>query len=68
MVKTINLQESNTSTTQTLTVQSPQQTAGQQVIQLQQSPPATTGGLQIVQQIVTPNGEIQQIPVKTLLF
>jgi nuclear transcription factor Y gamma len=62
----ITFQESNTSTTQTLTVQSPQQTGGQQVIQLQQPQQTTTttaGGIQIVQQIVTPSGEIQQIPV-----
>lgn len=45
-------------------MQNPQQ-SGQQVIQLQQtpSPPSQSGGIQIVQQIVTPNGDIQQIPV-----
>ncbi|XP_011499535.1 PREDICTED: nuclear transcription factor Y subunit gamma-like isoform X2 [Ceratosolen solmsi marchali] len=59
-------QETNTSTTQTLTVQSSQQTGGQQVIQLQQpqTATATAGGIQIVQQIVTPSGEIQQIPIQ----
>lgn len=47
-------------------MQSPQQTSGQQIIQLQQAQPTTSsqsGGIQIVQQIVTPTGEIQQIPV-----
>ena len=47
-------------------MQGPQQSSGQQVIQLQQTqqtPTTQTGGIQIVQQIVTPNGEIQQIPV-----
>lgn len=72
-IQTINLgspveQESNNaSTTQTVTVQSPQQTSGQQVIQLQQpqqTPTTQTGGIQIVQQIVTPNGDIQQIPIQ----
>ncbi|XP_008545150.1 nuclear transcription factor Y subunit gamma isoform X2 [Microplitis demolitor] len=45
--------------------QNPQQ-SGQQVIQLQQtpSPPSQSGGIQIVQQIVTPNGDIQQIPIQ----
>ncbi|KAJ8681261.1 hypothetical protein QAD02_017048 [Eretmocerus hayati] len=73
-IQTINIgspveQETNTSTAQTITVQSPQQvqTAAQQVIQLQQSPQAAAaaaGGIQIVQQIVTPTGEIQQIPIQ----
>ncbi|XP_076276938.1 nuclear factor Y-box C isoform X2 [Lasioglossum baleicum] len=72
-IQTINIgspveQESNSaSTTQTVTVQSPQQTSGQQVIQLQQpqqTPTTQTGGIQIVQQIVTPSGEIQQIPIQ----
>lgn len=47
-------------------MQSPQQSSGQQIIQLQQAqqtPTTQTGGIQIVQQIVTPSGEIQQIPV-----
>ncbi|XP_047368032.1 nuclear transcription factor Y subunit gamma-like isoform X2 [Vespa velutina] len=47
--------------------QSPQQTSGQQIIQLQQAQPtpsSQTGGIQIVQQIVTPTGEIQQIPIQ----
>lgn len=61
------LQESTTANTaQTVTVQSPQQSSGQQIIQLQQAqqtPTTQTGGIQIVQQIVTPSGEIQQIPV-----
>ncbi|XP_029053992.1 nuclear factor Y-box C isoform X4 [Osmia lignaria lignaria] len=55
------------STTQTVTVQSPQQSSGQQIIQLQQAqqtPTTQTGGIQIVQQIVTPSGEIQQIPIQ----
>ena len=50
-------------------MQSPQQSSGQQIIQLQQaqqSPTTQTGGIQIVQQIVTPSGEIQQIPVCVL--
>ncbi|XP_063991088.1 nuclear transcription factor Y subunit gamma isoform X1 [Diachasmimorpha longicaudata] len=72
-IQTINIgssvdQESTTtSTAQTVTVQSPQQGGGQQVIQLQQQPQQTspqTGGIQIVQQIVTPNGDIQQIPIQ----
>ncbi|XP_015586838.1 nuclear transcription factor Y subunit gamma [Cephus cinctus] len=69
-IQTINIgspveqESSNTSTTQTVTVQSPQQNSGQQVIQLQQTPTSQTGGIQIVQQIVTPNGEIQQIPIQ----
>lgn len=44
---------------------SPPQTASHQVIQLQQAQQASAaaGGIQIVQQIVTPTGEIQQIPV-----
>ncbi|XP_057332549.1 nuclear transcription factor Y subunit gamma-like isoform X1 [Microplitis mediator] len=56
---------SHATTTQTITVQNPQQ-SGQQVIQLQQtqSPPSQSGGIQIVQQIVTPNGDIQQIPIQ----
>ena len=61
------IQESTTpNTAQTVTVQSPQQSSGQQIIQLQQAqqtPTTQTGGIQIVQQIVTPSGEIQQIPV-----
>ncbi|XP_034942673.1 nuclear transcription factor Y subunit gamma-like isoform X3 [Chelonus insularis] len=46
--------------------QNPQQSAGQQVIQLQQtqSPSSQSGGIQIVQQIVTANGDIQQIPIQ----
>jgi len=50
-------------TQQAQTVQQPQ------IIQLQapsvqnQTQAATQGGIQIVQQIVTPTGEIQQIPV-----
>ncbi|XP_033216114.1 nuclear transcription factor Y subunit gamma-like isoform X2 [Belonocnema kinseyi] len=69
-IQTINIGTSddpNTNTTQTVTVQSPQQASGQQVIQLQQAqqPPASQGGgIQIVQQIVTPSGEIQQIPIQ----
>jgi nuclear transcription factor Y gamma len=64
---------STSSTAQTVTVQSPQQSSNQQIIQLQQTqqtPTTQTGGIQIVQQIVTPSGEIQQIPVssKNLLF
>jgi len=63
-------QETNStnSTAQTVTVQSPQQSSNQQIIQLQQTqqtPTTQTGGIQIVQQIVTPNGEIQQIPVSS---
>lgn len=58
-------------TAQTVTVPSTQQTSsGQQVVQLQQtqqSPASQTGGIQIVQQIVTPSGEIQQIPVISFL-
>lgn len=65
------IQESTTpNTAQTVTVQSPQQSSGQQIIQLQQAqqtPTTQTGGIQIVQQIVTPSGEIQQIPVCILL-
>lgn len=56
----------NTNTTQTVTVQSPQQSSGQQIIQLQQtqqSPSSQTGGLQIIQQVVAPSGEVQNIPV-----
>lgn len=73
-IQTINIgspveqETSNASTTQTVTVQSPQQSSGQQIIQLQQAqqtPSSTqTGGIQIVQQIVTPTGEIQQIPIQ----
>lgn len=37
-----------------------QQPAAQAAAAQAQSP---TGGIQIVQQIVTPNGEVQQIPV-----
>ncbi|XP_053975004.1 nuclear transcription factor Y subunit gamma-like isoform X2 [Hylaeus anthracinus] len=72
-IQTINIgspveQESpNPSTTQAVTVQSQQQSSGQQIIQLQQAqqtPTTQTGGIQIVQQIVTPSGEIQQIPIQ----
>ncbi|KZC04598.1 Nuclear transcription factor Y subunit gamma [Dufourea novaeangliae] len=70
-IQTINIgspveQESpSANTTQTVTVQSPQQSSGQviQLQQTQQTPTTQTGGIQIVQQIVTPSGEIQQIPV-----
>ncbi|EZA49475.1 nuclear transcription factor Y subunit gamma [Ooceraea biroi] len=59
---------STNSTAQTVTVQSPQQSSNQQIIQLQQTQQTpttqTTGGIQIVQQIVTPSGEIQQIPIQ----
>ncbi|KAJ9599327.1 hypothetical protein L9F63_010194 [Diploptera punctata] len=44
-----------------------QQSSGQAVVaqqQTQQQPQQQTGGIQIVQQIVTPNGEIQQIPIQ----
>lgn len=46
-------------------MQSPQSQGAQQVIQLQQpaQAQAAQSGIQIVQQIVTPSGEIQQIPV-----
>lgn len=47
-------------------MQSPQQSSGQQIIQLQQaqqSPTSQTGGLQIIQQVVAPSGEVQNIPV-----
>ncbi|XP_051172649.1 nuclear transcription factor Y subunit gamma-like isoform X2 [Leptopilina boulardi] len=61
-------QNENTETnTQSVNVQSPQQTSNQTVIQLQQpqqNPSTQAGGIQIVQQIVTPNGEIQQIPIQ----
>ncbi|XP_043278595.1 nuclear transcription factor Y subunit gamma-like [Venturia canescens] len=71
-IQTINIgspveQESNAGTTQTVTVHSPQQSSNQQVIQLQQSQQTSNsqgGGIQIVQQIVTPSGEIQQIPIQ----
>ncbi|XP_034942672.1 nuclear transcription factor Y subunit gamma-like isoform X2 [Chelonus insularis] len=71
-IQTINLgspvdqNSPNSSTAQTVTVQNPQQSAGQQVIQLQQtqSPSSQSGGIQIVQQIVTANGDIQQIPIQ----
>ncbi|NP_001129664.1 nuclear transcription factor Y, gamma isoform X2 [Nasonia vitripennis] len=70
-IQTINIgspveQETTSSTAQTLTVQSPQQNTGQQVIQLQQTQQAAAaaGGIQILQQVVTPNGEIQQIPIQ----
>ncbi|KAG5314112.1 NFYC factor, partial [Acromyrmex charruanus] len=72
-IQTINIgspveQEStNTTTAQTVTVQSPQQSSNQQIIQLQQQQQTSTtqgGGIQIVQQIVTPSGEIQQIPIQ----
>ncbi|XP_046419346.1 nuclear transcription factor Y subunit gamma-like isoform X1 [Neodiprion virginianus] len=63
-----NTSSAQTVTAQTVTVPSPQQTtSGQQVIQLQQaqqSPTSQSGGIQIVQQIVTPSGEIQQIPIQ----
>lgn len=54
-----------------MTVQNPQQSSGQQIIQLQQAqqtPTTQTGGIQIVQQIVTPSGEIQQIPVRAFII
>lgn len=71
-IQTINIgspveQNNNANATQAVTVQSPQQTSGQQIIQLQQAqqtPTSQTGGIQIVQQIVTPSGEIQQIPIQ----
>lgn len=67
-IQTINIGNSeDTNTTQSVTVQSPQQTSNQTVIQLQQpqqAPTNQTGGIQIVQQIVTPSGEIQQIPIQ----
>ncbi|XP_015434599.1 PREDICTED: nuclear transcription factor Y subunit gamma isoform X2 [Dufourea novaeangliae] len=71
-IQTINIgspveQESpSANTTQTVTVQSPQQSSGQviQLQQTQQTPTTQTGGIQIVQQIVTPSGEIQQIPIQ----
>ncbi|XP_018043998.1 PREDICTED: nuclear transcription factor Y subunit gamma-like [Atta colombica] len=72
-IQTINIgspveQEStNTTTAQTVTVQSPQQSSNQQIIQLQQQQQTSAtqgGGIQIVQQIVTPSGEIQQIPIQ----
>lgn len=72
-IQTINIgspveqETSNTTTAQTVTVQSPQQSSGQHVIQLQQAqqtPTTQAGGIQIVQQIVTPSGEIQQIPIQ----
>ncbi|XP_066590137.1 polyubiquitin-C [Prorops nasuta] len=72
-IQTINIgspveQESSpTNSTQTVTVQTPQQSTGQQIIQLQQpqqTSPSQAGGIQIVQQIVTPSGEIQQIPIQ----
>ncbi|XP_058801605.1 nuclear transcription factor Y subunit gamma-like isoform X2 [Phymastichus coffea] len=68
-IQTINIgspvDDTTTSTAQTLTVQNPQQ--GGQVIQIQQPQQTATtanGGIQIVQQIVTPSGEIQQIPIQ----
>lgn len=72
-IQTINIGspvEQDTTTanaTQTVAVQSPQQTSNQQVIQLQQTqqtPTSQASGIQIVQQIVTPSGEIQQIPIQ----
>ncbi|XP_068084530.1 nuclear transcription factor Y subunit gamma isoform X2 [Anabrus simplex] len=62
----------NTVTTQQQTQQASQQQQQQQqhtaqVIQLQQPAQTTStqqGGIQIVQQLVTPNGEIQQIPIQ----
>ncbi|XP_012257327.1 nuclear transcription factor Y subunit gamma-like [Athalia rosae] len=72
-IQTINIgspveQDNSTSSSgQTVTVTSPQASSGQQVIQLQQtqqSPTSQAGGIQIVQQIVTPSGEIQQIPIQ----
>ncbi|XP_014214765.1 nuclear transcription factor Y subunit gamma isoform X1 [Copidosoma floridanum] len=69
-IQTINIGnpvDQDSGQTQTITVQTPQQTTGPQVIQLQQAQQATTaatGGIQIVQQIVTPTGEIQQIPIQ----
>ncbi|KAG8041913.1 hypothetical protein G9C98_007217 [Cotesia typhae] len=58
-IQTINMPISNS------VEQAPQQ-SNQQVIQLQQaqSPSSQSGGIQIVQQIVTPNGDIQQIPIQ----
>lgn len=73
-VQTLNVANANveqvTATASSTTVAQQQASAQQQpqVIQLQQSnqvsasPPA--GGIQIVQQIVTPTGEIQQIPIQ----
>ena len=70
-IQTINIgspvEQENTSasTTQTVTVQNPQPSSGQQIIQLQQSqqtiqtPTTQTGGIQIVQQIVTPSEKYQ---------
>ncbi|XP_065346723.1 nuclear transcription factor Y subunit gamma-like isoform X2 [Cloeon dipterum] len=55
---------------QTQNIQVTTQQAQPQIIQLQapsvqnQSQAATQGGIQIVQQIVTPTGEIQQIPIQ----
>ncbi|KAK0177576.1 hypothetical protein PV328_001616 [Microctonus aethiopoides] len=71
-IQTINIgspvdQDTNANTAQTVTVHSPQQSSGQQVIQLQQAQQQSasqSGGIQIVQQIVTPNGDIQQIPIQ----
>ncbi|XP_008545149.1 nuclear transcription factor Y subunit gamma isoform X1 [Microplitis demolitor] len=65
IANSVDQNSSHATTTQTITVQNPQQ-SGQQVIQLQQtpSPPSQSGGIQIVQQIVTPNGDIQQIPIQ----
>ncbi|XP_071561136.1 nuclear transcription factor Y subunit gamma isoform X2 [Temnothorax nylanderi] len=69
-IQTINIgspESTNTTTAQTVTVQSPQQSSNQQIIQLQQPQQTSTtqaGGIQIVQQIVTPSGEIQQIPIQ----
>ncbi|CAB3383097.1 Hypothetical predicted protein [Cloeon dipterum] len=56
--------------TQNIQVQVTTQQAQPQIIQLQppsvqnQTQAATQGGIQIVQQIVTPTGEIQQIPIQ----
>ena len=36
--------------------------------QQQQQQQQQSGGIQIVQQIVTPNGEIQQIPVRAVFW
>ncbi|XP_043466029.1 nuclear transcription factor Y subunit gamma-like [Leptopilina heterotoma] len=66
-IQTINIGSSEDTNTQSVNVQSPQQTSNQTVIQLQQpqqNPSTQAGGIQIVQQIVTPNGEIQQIPIQ----
>ncbi|XP_014214773.1 nuclear transcription factor Y subunit gamma isoform X2 [Copidosoma floridanum] len=64
----IQIVQPGTGQIQTINIGNPvDQTTGPQVIQLQQAQQATTaatGGIQIVQQIVTPTGEIQQIPIQ----